>query len=250
MLSLTDSRARRLLLRTPRPLSSLLKSSKREKDDTDDFIRLSGKLRKQDTQTYRSINSGDPKSDSEESSSSSASGSEFSDEDDTGMHLLSSRQATLKSLEEQLRHDPSSVHTWLALLAQSTSVISLDSKNAVKTRAEITVSILSRAMSAHTSNKTCTRLRLRYLKAGEEVWDERRLITEWEAALGLNSVEIWMAWLDWRISIAKNGVEGIIEDAERALIALGSHNEVGQLRVQWRVAVTLRQAGRFDLHSP
>lgn len=51
-----------------------------------------------------------------------------------------------------------------------------------------------------------------------------------------------MAWLDWKVSRSRSGLEEIMEDVARALEQL-RHTEIGSLRVQWRAAVILQQAG-------
>ena len=135
------------------------------------------------------------------------------------------------------------MQSWLSLLSHSISAVPLDTKNAAKARAEIAESILSRAVSAHPSNRTSIALRLKYLRAGEEVWDEKKLQREWDDALTLRSTEVWMAWLDWRLSKSRSGLEGIMEDVARVLEQL-RHTELGSLRVQWRAAVVLQQAGK------
>ena len=154
----------------------------------------------------------------------------------------------IKNLEEKLRGDPSSVQSWLSLLSHSISAVPLDTKNAAKVRAEIAESILSRAISTHPSNKASIALRLKYLRAAEEVWDEKKLEREWDDVLTLRSTEVWMAWLDWKLSRSRNGLEGIMEDVAHALEQL-RHTELGSLRVQWRAAVVLQQAGMYELLS-
>lgn len=156
------------------------------------------------------------------------------------MPILTSRQIAIKKLEEKLRGDPHSVQSWLSLLSHSISAVPLDTKNAAKARAEIAESILSRAVS---SNKTSINLRLKYLRAGEEVWEEKKLQYKWDDALALRSTEVWMAWLDWKLSRSRNGLEGVMEDVAHALEQL-RHTEIGSLRVQWRAAVVLQQAGK------
>ena len=136
------------------------------------------------------------------------------------------------------------MQAWLSLLSHSISAIPLDTKNAAKVRAEIVESILSRAASAHPSNKTSITLRLKYLRAGEEVWDEKKLGREWADALTLRSTEVWMAWLDWKLSRSRSGLEGFMEDVVYALEQL-RHTEIDSLRVQWRAAVVLQQAGTY-----
>lgn len=153
---------------------------------------------------------------------------------------MTSHQQTLKALDRELSSDPSSVPTWLSLLSQTLSTIPLSSRNATKARSEITLSILSRALSQNAQSKE---LWLRYLRAGEDTWHESKLRAEWEDALKVSGgVEIWMEWLELRIRKASGGIAGIVEDAERVLGALNG-DEMGRLRVFWRVAVVLQNAG-------
>lgn len=153
---------------------------------------------------------------------------------------------TIKELEEKLRGDPSSVQSWLGLLSHSISVVPLETRNSARARAEIAESILSRAVSAHPSSAASIILRLKYLRAGEEVWDQKKLQREWDKALALQSTEVWMAWLDWKLSRSRDGLDGILEDVAHALEQL-LHTEIGGLRVQWRAAVILQQAGMYQV---
>jgi len=141
------------------------------------------------------------------------------------------------------------VQSWLSFLSHSISAVPLDTKNAAKARAEIAESVISRAVSAHPSNRSSIALRLKYLRAGEGVWDEKKLQREWDEALALQSTEVWMAWLDWKVSRSRSGLEGVMEDAAHALERL-RHTELGSLRVQWRAAVVLQQAGEYRLRNP
>lgn len=138
------------------------------------------------------------------------------------------------------------MQSWLTLLSHSISAVPLDAKNSARARAEIAESILSRAISAHQSNKASITLRLKYLRAGEEVWDEQKLQHQWDDALALRSTEVWMAWLDWKLSRSRGGLEGIMDDVSHALEQL-RHTEIGSLRVQWRAAVILQQAGMDNI---
>lgn len=217
-------------------------------EDEVDFLRLTGKSShhrdKTQVSQHRTVTTTiRAAGDSDEFTSDSGESSETSeDEAEPESPALTSRQLTIRELEQKLRGDPSSVQSWLALLSHSISTVPLDTKNAAKVRAEIAESILSRAVSARPSNKTSINLRLKHLRAGEEVWDEQKLEREWDDVLELRSTEVWMAWLDWKISRSRSGLEGIMEDVAHALEQL-RHTEVGCLRVQWRAAVVLQQAG-------
>jgi hypothetical protein len=193
----------------------------------------------------RPIYRGDATSDSELSASNA--GGESSDDDQAP--TLTSHQLAIKALEKCLDTDPSSAQTWLSLVAQSLSVVPLTSKNANKIRSEITLSILSRAREAHPSNLRSPTLLLKYLRAGEELWNQTKLKAEWEDGLKLGGIDIWMEWLEWRIRNYTGGIDQVVSHATRALKALGSseHSELERLRVVWRVAVAFQEAGAsFD----
>jgi hypothetical protein len=211
-------------------------------EEIDGFLRLpSRRGRPKDQPSYREITLAKNDSDSESSEASSDGGSD----ENSDSRPLTSHQQTLKSLERQITSDPSSIMAWLSLLSQTLSTVPYTSKNAVKARSEISLSILSRALSSHPSNNSNRELRLKYLKAGEEVWHESKLRAEWEDALKVGGIEIWMEWMEWRIRRGIKGINGIVEDAERILQSLGDdeNDEIGKLRVIWRVAVTLQNAG-------
>jgi hypothetical protein len=210
-------------------------------EEIDGFLRLPSRRGRQTDQPYREITLAKNESDSE-SSDASSDGSPDSDSDSVP---LTSHQQTLKSLEQQITSDPSSITAWLSLLSQILSTVPHTSKNATKAHSEIALSILSRAFSSHPQNSTSKILRLKYLKAGEQVWHESKLRAEWEDALKGGGVEIWMEWLEWRIRRAAKGVNGVVEDGERVLRSLGDGEdaEMGKLRVVWRVAVALQDAG-------
>lgn len=258
-MSLTDPKARHLLLQPPRPVSALPGISTRDAgEDGEDFLRLTGRPSRSKTRhrdkaplsqhstLAATIHAVDAEGSDGFTSDSGESSETSEEESNPETPVLTSKQMAIKKLEEKLREDPSSVQSWLSLLSHSISAIPLDTKNAAKVRAEIAESILSRATSAHPSNKTSITLRLKYLRAGEEVWDEKKLQYEWDDALALRSTEVWMAWLDWKFSRSRSGLEGIMEDAAHALEQL-RHTETGSLRVQWRAAVVLQQAGMYKV---
>lgn len=214
-------------------------------EEIDGFLRLPSRRGRQDDQAYREITLAKDNSDSDSSGEASSGGSDSDDDSDSPP--LTSHQQTLMSLEQQLTADLSSVQTWLSLLSQTLTSIPLSSRNAIKARSEISLSILSRALVAHPGNCTSKELRLKYLKAGEEVWHESKLRAEWENAFKMGGIEIWMEWLEWKIRKGVNGINGVVEDAERLLRHLGDEevDELGKLRVFWRVAVAMHSAGKL-----
>ena len=241
--TLTDSSSRALLAAAPTQ-SMITSDTKYKYEEIDGFLRLPSRRGHQTEQAYREIVLTKDGSDSD---SSDASWDGSSDDDDSNTPLTSHQQ-TLKSLEQQIESDPSSVPTWLSLLSRTLSTIPQTSKNATKSRSEITLSIISRALSSHSSNIHNKDLRLKYLKAGEEVWHESKLRAEWEEALKVGGIDIWMEWLEWRIRRAVKGIDGVVEDAQRVLRTLGDTElgEMGSLRVFWRIAVALQSAGRSE----
>ena len=209
----------------------------------DGFIPLpSRKPRLVEPKDYRSI---DPLKDHGfESDSSSASAVSDSDDDDGhDRTAFSLNHEKMRSLEEQLSVDPSSVSTWLSFLSLSISQVPFASKNSSKVRSEITLSILGRALPTLPEGLS-TRIRLLYLHAGEELWTSEKLSQEWEKTLTAGDINIFLAWLDWRIRNGFRGVEGILEAAVRVLASAAS--ELERLRVFWRLTCALRQAGMSD----
>ncbi len=175
-----------------------------------------------------------------ESDSSSASAVSDSDDDEHDRTVFSSNHEKTRFLEEQLSVDPSSVSTWLSLLSLSLSQVPTASKNFSKVRSEITLSILGRALPS-LSERSSTRIRLLYLHAGEELWTSEKLGQEWGKALTKGDINIFLAWLDWRVRDGSRGVDGILEAATRVLAS--AVNELERLRLFWRLTCALRQAG-------
>jgi NRDE-2, necessary for RNA interference len=243
MPSITDSTSRALL--SAAPTRSLLNSSDSYKyEEIDGFLRLPSRRGRENSQSYREITLSKDQSNSDSEPSVFDGDADFSSEDGSDTPLTS-QQSTLRNLEQNLTINSSSIETWLSLLSISLSTIPITSKNATKSRSEITLSILSRALSSHPSNKSSVKLRLKYLKAGEEVWHESKLRAEWEDALEVGGVEIWLEWLEWRVKKGGKGVDGVVEDARRVLGLLEHRGEpeIAKVRVFWRVAMVLQNAG-------
>ncbi len=213
--------------------------------EVDGYLPLPSRTRNSD-QPYRSITQDQAGSDSDlapESVHESMSGDSAEDEP-----VLTSHHEALKSLEQQLYRNPASVNLWLSLLSQTLSTVPLLSKNATKARAEIALAFLSRAISADPRNLNSKILHLKFLKAGEEIWQESRMHDEWESALKVGGIEIWMEWLEWRIRRCKDGMESVVEAAVRAMGALGSDitGELGKVRIFWRTAVAFQKSGYLE----
>ncbi|KAF9455047.1 DUF1740-domain-containing protein [Macrolepiota fuliginosa MF-IS2] len=250
LVGLSDSSTRSLLALPPtkKLLPSTTSSSKYE--EVDGVIRLPTRRgRKQPEDSYRAITiSRDADLDSDsDSTASSAVGEDSEDEGSVGSPTLNTLQLTIKNLEQELTEKPAAIDKWLTLLNHTLSTIPITSRNATKARSEITVAVLSRALSADPHNMTSKLLRLRYIKAGEEIWQEAKLTAEWEEALKVGGVEIWIEWLEWRIRNCKKGMDGLVEDVSRIYATLRNDNteaaELMRLRVFWRMTIVYKNAG-------
>lgn len=225
---LIDSQTRILLSSAPVRIRSSTPPAQ-QSHETEDFLPLPS-TKRHAQKNYRSTTA-----DSEESSSST----ESSDNDEV---VLSAHQTILKDLEQRLTTNPSSETLWLALLSRTLSAIPIHSKNSSTVRAEITISIISRAFATSPVNRASKLLRLKYLKAGEHVWSEVRLSEEWEGAF--NSGGLWLEWLEWMTRTGKEGLPGVFDAAKRVLDA--TDDEFIKLRVFWRVSIACNQAGFWE----
>lgn len=240
MPALTDPSSKHLLAAPP--THRLLGSSedKYKYHEVDGFLRLDSNKPRKNTPAYLEIVPNKLGSDSESSDSAEAAESSASESDTTPLTAL---QETLKEIETRISTCPSDIASWLRLLSHTLSTVAITTKNATRARSEITLSVLTRALSAHPDNARSRSLRIKYLKAGEEIWPEEKLRSEWEDALKVNDIELWMTWLDWTVRMGTRGVAGIVEDARRVLDVFPPQEEVARLRIMWRAAVALRDAG-------
>ncbi|XP_006454634.1 hypothetical protein AGABI2DRAFT_114375 [Agaricus bisporus var. bisporus H97] len=231
------------------PAKSLLPSAtpSSKYEEIDGVIRLPGRRgHRRPEESYRAIEVSRAVDSDSDFSSSSARDSD-SESERSSSPELTSHQGAIKKLEQHLAEDPTSESKWLSLVNQSLSTIPITSRNATKARSEITVAILSRAFSAEPKNISSKLLRLRYMKAGEEIWQEVKLKEEWEETLKAGGTEIWMEWLEWRIRSCTKIVDDLVEDVLRVYAALdndiGEAQELSKLRVFWRLATVYRNAG-------
>ncbi len=212
-------------------------SSRHKYQEVDGFIPLPSRRPRSAQEDYRSIGS----LKDENSASGSSSASDSGDADDQDETILPSYHKRMRSFEELLQRNPSSVSTWLSLLSHSLSQVPATSKNHVKVRSEITISVLGRAMPNLPKGPSSIRIQLLYLHAGEEVWAGDKLRQEWEKALTAGDINVFLAWLDWRIRSGFDGQGGMLEATTRVLTSATS--ELERLRVFWRLTCALRQAG-------
>ncbi|TFY71447.1 hypothetical protein EVG20_g1553 [Dentipellis fragilis] len=242
--SITDSSSR-VLLNAP-PTRRLIPSSADASryQESDGFIKLPSAKDRHGDQSYRSIERSKDDADSDFDSSSATSGLDLSEEDEIEGLTLTSFQEKTRSLEQRLTADPTSTSNWLSLLSHSLSQIPSTSRSSTKTRADITHSIVSRALTSLPKNVPAHKLRLIYLQAGEEIWEAPKLRDEWEKALKEGNADVKMAWLDWRTRMGGRALDDVLDDALRTLQL--STSELERLRIFWRTAVTLRQAGYIE----
>ncbi|KAF9076152.1 NRDE-2, necessary for RNA interference-domain-containing protein, partial [Rhodocollybia butyracea] len=230
------SKASKLLSTAPRRMLSADGNSTKY-PEVDGFLRLpsrQGRRSRDDDPSYRSISRNEADSDSESESVASSSEDE---------HIrLPSQQESLRQLEQQLTVDPSSITNWINLLSRTLSA------TIPKTRHKTAVAVLSKAISAHPANSTSVPLRIKYLKAGENVWDKDACRSEWEDALRLGSIDIWMEWFEWKIAQTDEDLDQVINAALRILSSLDDSEdaEVGRVRVFWRTAIAFQQAGYHE----
>jgi hypothetical protein len=217
--------------------------------EIDGFIKIPSRRDKSKPEdTYRSIIEARDGDSSDPGSNSSGASSDEDSDDQGDKHPETSQQAQIKALEQQLALDKGSVSTWLSLLEVTLSSIPITSKNATRARSDISVSLLERALGSHPAIKVSPMLRIKYLKAGEEIWNEKQLGEKWEEALGLGDVALWMEWFEWRIRTSKDGLDGIVEDVTRLLSSPPFQGdspkaELARLRAFWRTATVARNAG-------
>ena len=236
-----------------------------------EFVRLPsrrGRSTDEPLFTYRSIHTSkdqDANSDSDASLSEQGDVAVSSAESDSESNMpRTAHQHSLSALEAALQRDPTSLSSWYALLDQTLSTIPPSSKSSLaKARAEIKLSVLDRAIRTHSRNSESIGLRVKWLNAGAEAWDGDKLNKEWERAVselgGATSGNkdkngsrnrMWEEWLRWRISSAGRsvrksaGVEGIMSDAKRVMENV--EGEIARVKLLWRIAVILRDAGKFD----
>ena len=231
----------------PKRLLPLPESSSRYQE-VDGFLPLPSRTPLEYGQSYRAITSlNKPGSDSDVQDDDSTPGSES--DNDSDILPLSSRQEALRAIEQHLTAEPSSISAWAALLDHSLGDAPPTSKNAKIARSEIAASILHRALKASPENKRSAYIWIKLLKAGEEIWERDKLNDKWEEALSCSeSADVWVEWFDWRIRSNMFGIQGIKDDACRALRVTGvtmteQDLEVIKLRLFWRMAVFLKESG-------
>lgn len=206
-------------------------------DDLADDVDDAGKVRRREEgPAYREITRA--RSDSSASSASSES------ESDT--ELVTPELTRAGQLAARVREYPTDISAWMTLLKHNTA----PAQDGMA-RAEMAVSVLSKALAAHPANRRSPSLRLRLLRAGEMIWPDSQIEQEWKDVLSdfAQDGDVWSEWVGWRMR-RMHGVEDVISDISHALDVLrGSTEELEmqRLRIVWRACVWLRQAGELHL---
>jgi hypothetical protein len=162
---------------------------------------------------------GDTSEQSDDDSGSQQSGETSSDESAVSPQI--ELQKRLKMLDNKVRTDPSDITSWLALVTIQEEVVDLairqdgtkaseSDKTRSKTQAsiaEIQLSVLERALRAHSSNATAIPLTLTKLEvaATTRVWDSSRTEKEWRLAIASHASDwdafnqLWSSFLNWKM---------------------------------------------------
>ncbi|KIM33854.1 hypothetical protein M408DRAFT_325432 [Serendipita vermifera MAFF 305830] len=246
----TDSKSRKLLVDGPRRLLTIPDNP----DTTSyEFIALSKHKKLEDADVHDSYRSIERKKSYE--SGSDHSSHDSSSSSDSPQHTLTAEQHTIKTLEARVTSSPTDVESWLKLLDLSLKSLPLSTKRATQARAEISISLIRRAIDTHPENSLSLQLRLLYVEHGSELWTAKELQEEWERLLsslgtpqsppGKRAV-VWLNWLEWRLNASKT-VAGALNDTKRVFAMLHEERfEHVRVRLCWRVAVFLREAGFLE----
>lgn len=196
-----------------------------------------------DPPEYRSLTL--PKDTDTDSSDSDSGGIEDIDSDDED--TTDAYSAETARLARILQEDMSSVPAWLDVISHSAS-----SNPTAQGRADIWLTMLDRAMSAHPRNRQSDILRLRYLEAMRDTKASEEEEAAWEQALlEIQSENLWVEYISHRLE--KHGPESLENAVIRIWRELSGANfgtdrkHRTQLRVFWRAVTGLKEAGQFSL---
>lgn len=192
--------------------------------------------------TYRSI-AEENDSDSEDAGSSSS---------EDGDIALTAEQESMKEIESRLLNAPDDERAWLKLWDLSTGDLSRTTNRTLQARTEISLSILEKAIEAHPNNRQSPRLRLLYIEHGSRVWDYDRIRREWASILSVfgntqvlawKRASVWNAWLEWRLGDSSTVKEGLNAVGDVMRWSQGHNFELFRVRICWRLAIFMREAG-------
>ncbi|WWD09643.1 hypothetical protein V865_007771 [Kwoniella europaea PYCC6329] len=159
-----------------------------------------------DIPSYRDIHRPQEDEDSEMAEIQAAIGSYSTFEEEV-------RKETVET-EQYLKSHPGDIDGWIKYsqlhlkLSPDLTSKSNAAQISTKTRAEaeITLSILSRALDAEKANFNSTKLHLAYLKAAEQLWPNDKVTNRWKNVLRelsekndqVDMMDLWLGYITWR----------------------------------------------------
>jgi hypothetical protein len=247
----SESKAMKILAEAPQQHIKIPSTPQIEYDDFIPISRTRNRRNSDPQDSYRRITE-EEKEHSDSEASMSFSSDQSDREDDDEQRTLTAEQETIKSLESTLSRSSDDEEAWLRLLELSVRSLPIQSKRVIHARADISASLLERAINSHPNNKVSPRLRLLYVEAGSEFWPREKIEKEWSDIIALFDTSnmppwkrctVWVAYLEWRIA-SNRSVDGTLTDAERAMKSLQeSRYEMTRVTILWRIAVFLRESG-------
>ncbi|WWC86471.1 uncharacterized protein L201_001348 [Kwoniella dendrophila CBS 6074] len=172
------------------------------------------------------------------------------------------RKKTIET-EEYLRSNPNDIDKWIEYsqlhlrlspdrLTYNDNISSSDqSKSKTKSEAEITLSILSKALDASINNFNSVQLHLAYLKAAEHFWPKEKVTSRWKNVLSelseknkgkhdiqIEMMDLWLNYISWcegqgfSKSGDQNGVDEVIEVYEECIGNLKNSSTYGDIQAR------------------
>ncbi|WWC66161.1 uncharacterized protein I206_100062 [Kwoniella pini CBS 10737] len=203
------------------------------------------------------------------------------DEDD-GLVAIQAAIGSYSTLEEEvrketiaiegfLREHPDNIERWidysrlhLKLSPESSNQNQSERSNKTRAEAEVTLSILSRALDASEKNFNSSKLHLAYLKAAEEFWAIEKVTNRWKNVLRelgergnseIEMMDLWLGYIAWReghgFAGQGGGVDEVVEVYEECITRLKGNGvavdvqarEENMVYLFLRAALFLKQAG-------
>ncbi|WVW82554.1 hypothetical protein I302_104565 [Kwoniella bestiolae CBS 10118] len=185
--------------------------------------------RADDTPTYRDIHQPEEQEDYELEAIQAAIGSYSTLEEEV-------RKETIET-EQYLKSHPRDIDRWIMYsqlhlrLSPDLTAKSELSQISTKTRAEaeVTLSILSRALDAEENNFNSTKLHLAYLKAAEQFWPNEKVTNRWKNVLRelsekidqVDMMDLWLGYITWRegngFGKGDGGVDEVVDVYEECI---------------------------------
>ncbi len=212
-----------------------------------------------ETPTYRNISRVDEKDDDEEA-----------DVLDTALSRFWTLEEDLRrrttEMARHLQQHPDDVETWITYSTihlklspelasgQNAGVINPAKPPQTRANAEVTLSILARALDAHEQNTASPRLHIAYVHAAETIWPPEKVTERWKNVLRELSgrrgrqveegiMAVWLGYIEWREGqgFGKSadgreglgGVEEVVDVYVGCLASLGNSKRSGKCDSLW-----------------